>query len=95
MTTAEMLIELRRLCPGNWARPLAEFSTRFTGGIWTGIDTHNVMPDGMPMFCSRANGCDGYNGPIHTGFETWLAARSWWVENYDGATFFLLPEGRQ
>lgn len=93
MKTAEMFTELRRLCPGIWARPLCEFSKRYTDGIWTGDDSHHVMPDGMPMFCSYANGGDGYNGPIYTGFENWLAARGWRVENYDGATFFLLPEG--
>ena len=93
MTTADMLIDLRRLCPGIWARTLHEFSPIDTEGIWTGIDGAHVMPDDLPMFCSFANGCDGYNGPVHTGFEAWLAARGWWVENYDGATFFLLPEG--
>ena len=95
MKTADMLIELRRLCPGIWARPLREFNPQHDEGIWTGMDGQHAVPDGLPMFCSFANGCDGYNGPVHTGFEAWLAARGWWAENYDGATFFLLPEGRQ
>ena len=92
MTTTDMLTELRRLCPGIWARPLRDYGPNYTEGVWTGMGSHHVMPDGMPLFCSFANGCAGYNGPIHTGFENWLAARGWWVENYDGATFLLLPE---
>ncbi len=87
-----MLTELQRLCPGMWASPLREFDAVYRAGIWTGQDTPNVMPDGEPMFSDLANGCDGYNGPIHTGFEAWLAARGWWVENYDAGTYFLLPE---
>lgn len=95
MSTDTMLTELRRLCPGIRARPAREFAPYYPEGIWTGLDGAHVMPDGLPMFCSFANGSDGYNGPIHTGFEAWLAARGWWVESYDGATFLLLPEGMQ
>lgn len=92
MSAAGLLIELQLLCPGILAKPLSEFAPGLPDGIWTGQDGRHVMPDGLPMFCSFANGSEGYTGPLHTGFEEWLSLRGWWVEAYDGCTYFLLPE---
>ena len=85
-----LLADLRATFPGLPARPVREFGVRiFHHGVWTG-DSCAVMPDGLPVF--DQHGCeDGYDGGIHEAFTAWLELRGWYIENYDGATFLIIP----
>ena len=89
---AALFADLRATFPSLPARPVREFGLRaFDHGVWTGIDGA-VMPDGLPIFDSMQHGFDGgYDGGIHEAFTAWLELRGWYIENYDGATFLIIP----
>ena len=95
LSTDEMMKELTIVFPTLWKRPLSEFGSAYLhmSGVWTGADGPHVMPDGDPIFNTLADGLEPpyTSGPIHDGFEAWLSNRGWSWENYDGATFWLLP----
>lgn len=86
-----LIAELLATFPGLCARPLSDFGAPgWERGVWTGGDA--VMPDGLPIFGSLAiNDSDYYNGTVHHAFEAWLQDRGWYIENYDGATHFIVP----
>lgn len=97
ITTEAMLADLSSSFPALWKRPLREFGKPGLEmargeGVWTGQDTGHDMPDGSPIFNDLANGDDDYDGTVHLGFLAWLNARGWYCENYDGATYFLIPD---
>ena len=89
---AALIADLRATFPGLPARPVREFGLRgFDHGVWTGNDGA-VMPDGEPIFdCLQLGLVDGYDGGIHEAFTAWLELRGWYIENYDGATFLIIP----
>lgn len=88
---ARLLVELQEAFPGIFARPLREFSA--TGpqyGVWAGGEA--TSKGGLPLFYPYE--CPDpriYNGRVHLRLERFLEARGWYVEDYDGATFFILP----
>ena len=92
LSTDNMLADIAIVFPTLWTRRLSEFGSDYAGqeGIWTGADG-DCMPGGEPLFSTMANGEAPYNGPVHEGFERWLENRGWAWEQYDGATFFLIP----
>lgn len=95
LTTKEMLSDLTITFPTLWKRPLSEFGIARAGksGVWTGSGGGDLMPDGEQIFCTLADGTESpyRNPPFHEAFEVWLSNRGWSWENYDGMTFFLLP----
>ena len=89
ITTEQMLADLSSAFPRMWKKPLCDFDRRYAGGVWTGQDTRNSMPDGEPMF---AWVIEGVADRVHPGFVAWLSARRWYAEAWDTETWFLLPE---
>lgn len=88
---AQLLAELPVAFPGIFARPLREFSKNEPQyGVWTGGEA--TTKNGHPLFCSYE--CPDqriYNGRVHVRLERFLEERGWYIEDYDGATFFILP----
>ena len=94
LTTDQLMTELTITFPSLWKRRLSEFGASYAGqaGVWTGQGTPHQMPDGSPIVFDLADGEPPYNGTVHEGFESWLDARGWYCERYDGDTYFLLPD---
>lgn len=87
-----LIADLQSSFPGLSVRPLREFGADgFDYGVWTGVDSAARFADGSPLFVSPCFCADEYDGGIHTGFSAWLDARGWYIENYDGATLFIVP----
>lgn len=88
-----MLAELAVTFPGLFARPLEDFTRSYgEGRNWIqAADGGGASIAGEPIFCSWANGEEPYDGSLHKGFIAWLEQRGWGHENYDGATYVLLP----
>jgi hypothetical protein len=87
----QLIAEMKATFPGIHARPLAEFGLAGSDyGVWTGMDGLVTMGD-EPIFLDACLHADGYDGGIHEGFLAWLESRGWYVENYDGATLFIIP----
>ena len=95
---SKLMADMDATFPGLFKRPLREFGKDYTNmiGAWTGGP--GDMPDGLPIFNSlRYHGdsqdpSDGsYDGGVHDGFTAWLESRGWYVENYDGATYLVIP----
>ena len=87
-----LIADLKATFPGLFVRPLREFGAAgFDYGAWTGIDGAAQFADGTPLFVSPCFCADEYDGDIHAGFSTWLDARGWYIENYDGTTLFIVP----
>lgn len=86
----ELLADLLATYPGIHARPLREFGAAgWEHGVWTGGDA--LMPDGLPIFSTLMQGEETHDGGVHTGFTAWLEARGWYLECYDGGTYFIVP----
>jgi hypothetical protein len=87
---AALIADLVATFPGIHARPLREFGAAgFDQGVWTGGEA--LMPDGLPIFSPLMQGEDTHDGGVHTGFTAWLEARGWYLENYDGGTYMIVP----
>ncbi len=84
-----LMAELRTAYPDLWVRPAQEFGDpTLTYGVWTGGEAR--MPNGDQIFSGLANDPDKYDGRVHVDFLKWLEQRGWYVEDYDGATFFIV-----
>ena len=97
MSVEAMHTDLRLTFPALRTRPLQDFGVRgFTEGFWTDEESAHSMPDGLRIFdnISALAGDDApdYDGTVHAGFVAWLDARGWYVERYDGLTYFLVPD---
>lgn len=87
---AALIADLKATFPGLPVRPLREFGNKhYRHGVWTGAGSGCAFSDGEPLFISWH--ADGYDGGVHEGFSAWLESRGWYVENYDGATLFIVP----
>lgn len=89
---AELINDLKVLCPELHVRPVSEFGKDYKDwiGVWTGGEGN--MPDGLQIFNDLIHTTDeGYNGGVHDGFIAWLESRGWYIENYDGGTMFIIP----
>lgn len=85
-----LLRDLLATYPGIHARPLQEFGAQgFDYGVWSGGEAE--MPDGLPIFTTLMYGEPTHDGGVHTGFLAWLELRGWYVENYDGETYMIVP----
>ena len=86
-----LIADLQAAFPDLSVRPLVEFGlAEWSIGVWTGGDA--CMSDGEQIFGSLAiNDPDRYNGSVHHDFEAWCEQRGWMVQNYDGATHFIVP----
>lgn len=89
-TEEALIANLIATFPGLHARPLCEFGAAgWDYGVWTGGEAD--MPDGLPIFSTLMQGEDTHDGGVHTGFTSWLEARGWYLECYDGGTYFIVP----
>jgi hypothetical protein len=89
---ALLIDELHATFPGIFARPLREYGANWADaiGVWTGGDVTLV---GFNLFESVSPDPTLYNGRVLHLFEVWLERRGWWIGDYDGAVFHILPDG--
>lgn len=97
---SDLISELKSTFPGFHARPLSEYGPEYKGrtGVWSGKDGEVFFADGTPVF--HAVNSPAYESGVHVWLHDWLEMRGWYVEDYDGATIFIvtiesaqLPEG--